>query len=328
MHAFVTGASGFLGRRVVARLRERGDRVVALVRPERDATDLIELGAEIVRGDLAEPQALAEEAARADVVYHVGARVVSHGDWDEFERVNARATEVLMDAAFGGKARRFVHVSSLGIFELDRDGMTCSEETPYDSEPLLRGHYTRSKMHADRIARAAQRVGRPVVVVRPGQIYGHDHPQQPVFLGRVNKFLTSSLLLVVSKPSYKTPVVYVENAADAVVLAGTVEGVDGQSFNVIDDPDLSQRDYFRELARVRKGGLRVLYVPVALFLPAVAVVDRLHRLLKRRPWAAGYGLRRSGRSVRYATDAARRSLGWQPRVPLGDALREALSAGE
>ena len=65
--------------------------------------------------------------------------------------------------------------------------------TDYDHNPRLRGHYTRSKIDADRIACAAARSGKPVVVVRPGRIYGYDHPQQPLFFGRVKKWFGTSL---------------------------------------------------------------------------------------------------------------------------------------
>ena len=68
--------------------------------------------------------------------------------------------------------------------------------------------------------------------------------------------------MVVSKPSYLTPIAYVENAADAVIAAGTTPGVEGQIFNVIDDPELKQREYFRTIRGLDGCPRRVLYVPV------------------------------------------------------------------
>ena len=321
MKAFVTGGTGFLGRRIVRRLIERGDEVVVLAREESRAKEAAELGARIVVGDLADVDAWVDEIEGCDVVYHAGARVVSHGDWEEFVQANIVATEKLIDAAVAAGVRRFVHVSSLGIFEIDRDGQTIDESSDYDHCPTLRGHYTRSKIDADRIACAAARTGKPVVVVRPGRIYGADHPQQPLFYGRVKKKL-GDWLLVVSKPSYLTPISYVENAADAVVAAGTAENVDGKILNVVDDPDLTQTEYFRAVCGQNGCPRRVLYLPVGLFVPAVIAVDLLHRILKRRPWSVAYQLRRSGRSARYPNDAARRELGWQPSVGLRDAVVE------
>lgn len=324
MRAFVTGATGFLGSRVARRLLARGDEVVALAR-EGAATDELERsGAQVVRGDLGDIDPVLAHAADCDVVYHLGARVVSSGPWDEFFRVNVEATQRLMDAALAGRARRFVHVSSLGIFDIDRDGMEIGDESDYDRRPMLRGHYTRSKLDADRLACTAVRTGRPVVVVRPGVLYGPKAAGQNVFLGRVKKFLRPDLLAVVSSPRYRVPLTYVENAADAVVLAGSAEGVERGIFNVIDDPDLTQQIYFRTLSEVRARPLRVVYLPVSLVSPFVKAVDFAHRLVKRRPWAVAYQLLRSERSARYSTDAARTRLGWAPATDLRTSLQESL----
>jgi len=324
MRAFVTGASGFLGSRVVQRLIARDDRVVALVRDEAAAGALELQGIEVVRGDLGDCEPWLPHAADCDVVYHVGARVATGGSWDEFFRVNVEGTQRLIDTALAGRAQRFVHVSSLGIFEIDRDGMEIGDESDYDRRPMLRGNYTRSKLDADRLACTAVRTGRNVVVVRPGVLYGYKPGRQNVFLGRVKKFLRPDLLAVVSSPDYRVPLTYVENAADAVVLAGTGAGVERGIFNVIDDPDLTQQSYFRTLSQVRPRPLRVVYLPVSLISPVVRAVDFAHQLARRRPWSVAYQLLRSERSARYSTEAARSRLGWTPGVDLRTSLQESL----
>lgn len=321
MRAFVTGATGFLGRRIVGRLVEQDVTVLALARESSDTAALEALGAEIVRGDLADVDAFLPSIAGCDVVYHAGARVVTHGDWEEFFVANVEATQKMIDAATATGAR-FVHVSSLGIFEINRAGTVVTEDTDYDHNPMLRGYYTRSKIDADRVACTAARTGKKVVVVRPGRLNGHDHPQgQPVFLGRVKKFLGSDLLVVVSTPGYHVPTVHVENAADAVVKAGLEPGIEGEIFNVIDDPDMTQREYFRRLSEARGNPLRVIFVPVAIFTPAVKAVDFLHRLVKRRPWTIAYQLLRSEMDARYPTDRAHDKLGWSPKLEVTEGLR-------
>ena len=324
MKAFITGATGFLGSKIVARLAARGDEVVALVREESSTEALEALGVELVRGGLDDVDGFASALKGCDVVYHVGARVVTHGEWDEFYATNVDATERLIDASVSAGVSRIVHVSSLGIFEIAGDGVSLGDDADYDHAPLLRGHYTRSKIQADRVACRAARSGAPVVVVRPGQIYGPGHPSEPVFLGRVKKFLRPSLLAVVSSPRYLVSVVYVDNAADAVVAAGTADGVEGGIFNVIDDPELDQRTYFRALGEARGDGLKVVYIPVGIFIPAVKAVDLLFRILKRRPWPVAHQLIRSGRSATYRTDAARETLGWTPEVSIPEGLRQSL----
>ncbi len=321
MRFFVTGATGFLGRRIVRRLREQGHEVRALARDTAKAEDSRACGAEIVEGDLDDVESFAPALRDCDVIIHAGARVVSSGAWDLFARTNVTATEAIIERGLASGAKRIVHVSSLGIFEIPRNGVSITDRSEYDHQPLLRGHYTRSKIDADRIACAAARAGKPVVVVRPGRIYGYDHPLQPLYMGRVKKRFGSAFLLVIGKGSYPTPIAYVENAADAVVLAATVGGAEGGVFNVVDDPDLTHRQYFRALRSLDGYPRMVAHLPVGLFLPAVMAVDLLHRLLKRRPWSVAYQLRRSGRNARYDTTAARQQLGWEPKVPWKEAVR-------
>ncbi len=324
MRVFVTGATGFLGSRVVRRLVDRGDDVLALAREGRDVSELEELSVEVVRGDLLEPDTLLQHLRGCDVVYHVGACMSQGADWEEFFTANVECSSRLIDASEEAGVGRLVYVSSMGIFDIDRDGMTISEDSAYDRRPLMRGNYTRSKIGADRVARTAARRGKSVVVVRPGQIYGRGDADTQIFLGRVSKWLRPGLLAVIGSPSYLLPLTYVENVADAVVAAGTVEGVEGKVFNVVDDSDLTQASYFAELAKARSGKLRVLYLPVGLFALPVKAVDILFRLLKGRPWGVAYQLLRSGRNARYDSSAAREVLGWKPRISLAEGLSESL----
>ena len=319
--ALVTGGTGFLGRRIVENLLAAGVEVRVLARPHRDTGSLELSGVDIRRGDLSDRDGLAAAVEGCDVVFHAGARVETSGAWEEFHRTNVVATQKLIDVSFDNGVRHFVHVSSLGIFDIPEGVGEIVEDSDYDHLPFLRGNYTRSKIHADRLACAALRTGRPVTVVRPGVLYGAG---RPLYLGRVGRFIGRRLLVVAGSPGYKVPLCYVGNAADAIVRAGLDPGVRGKMINVVDDPDLDHRSYFRALARARGVRLVVVYVPVWMLRPALTVADKIFRVLRRRPWAVAYQLLRSGRSVRYRTDAAREELGWEPVASLEESLRMAL----
>src|SRR5690554_3454552 len=99
--ALVTGAAGFLGTAIVARLRTDGVRVRAFVRPGRACAGADER----CEGDLRDEAALARAVAGADWVVHAGARVATTGPWEEFEATNVQATATLLRLATEAGAR-------------------------------------------------------------------------------------------------------------------------------------------------------------------------------------------------------------------------------
>ncbi len=326
MRVLLTGATGFLGSRVLERLLARGYEVRALVRPSSDRSALSGRGVELVEGELGTSGTgidgpLARALDGCDLVIHAGARVETSGDWGLFHNANVGGTHDLLEAARAAGVRRFVHVSSLGIFDIPASGVRIDEGADYDHEPRLRGHYTRSKIHADRVVAAAIRAGAPAVIVRPGILYGAG---RPLYRGRLSRSVGSSLLLVVGSAGYRPPLCYVDNAADAVVQAGEHPGASGGMFNVVDDPELTHETYFRLLASKSATVSRVMFIPVAMFAPLLALADTAFKLFRRRRWAPAYQLRRADRNAFYVTDAATKRLSWSPAVGVDEAIENSL----
>ena len=83
-------------------------------------------------GDLRDTDALARAVDGVDWVIHAGARVSTSGPWEEFEAVNVRATEALIERAAAAGVRRVVHVSSLSVYAVPADGATITEDSAYD----------------------------------------------------------------------------------------------------------------------------------------------------------------------------------------------------
>ncbi|AMV38502.1 3 beta-hydroxysteroid dehydrogenase/Delta 5--_4-isomerase [Planctomyces sp. SH-PL62] len=131
---FVTGATGLVGGHAVEEALKRGHRVRALVRPTSDVRKLDEWGVEKVVGDLEDADALARGAAGADWIFNCAAKVGDWGTLAEFRRLNVDALRLLLDAAVAAKVERFVHVSSLGVYE-GRDHHGTDETTPPPPTP-------------------------------------------------------------------------------------------------------------------------------------------------------------------------------------------------
>lgn len=312
MKVLVTGASGFLGRRVVENLRGRGAIVRAFVRPTAASRITAD---EVVIGDLADRGAIERAVHGVTAVVHAGARVSTQGPWEDFERINVRATEAVLHAAIAAGASRVLHVSSLSVFAVPADGATIDEDGAYDADAAARGLYARSKLAADRIARTVIAEGGPVTIVRPGLLYG---PGRPIPLARKTIAL-GRMRLILARPDYLLPLAYVDNVADAICLALARDAACGRTYTVVDTHVPQAR--FLDLYRAISGARWIpVYLPVGTLLRLTGACERLglplplrRHQLERTVWRATFSVQR-----------AERELGWSPRVPVEEALRRTL----
>src|SRR5438552_3143310 len=108
MKVFVTGGSGFVGGRLIERLIADGDEVRALARSDAAASAVEALGAEAVRGDIADPAAIEARASGCELAFHSAAKVEDWGPREEFERVNVEGSRNVVRACAAAGVRRVV----------------------------------------------------------------------------------------------------------------------------------------------------------------------------------------------------------------------------
>lgn len=340
MRVCVTGATGFLGRAVVRRLLREGMAVCALARPSARAEELATSGAEVVRGDLGDPAAIARAVAGANVVYHVAAMVEAPGDLADFLDANRGGTERVFHAALQNGVRHIVYTSSIAVYGLVREGGLIDENTPYDQRPELRDAYSQSKIQADAFAvsfarqiaeqqMAEQNVnsgaGRnrwSITILRPGVIYG---PGKRLPFGLLG-FAAGKLSVIFANRNNRIPLNYIENLVDAMLLAASSDHRSLRQYIVLDDDDLTLAQY--HAARKEVEGTHALFFsgrPVAAaarFAEAIGLV---------KAGAGDFSVRQVQRALqnrRYSTQGIRVELGWRPRVSLRDALRASLNPAE
>jgi nucleoside-diphosphate-sugar epimerase len=317
MKALVTGAGGFLGGSIVRRLLRDGIAVRALVRP---GSIINTAGVEIYEGDICDEDVLAGAVQGVEWVVHAAARVATSGNWEEFAAVNVRATRRIIRAAQAAGVRRIVHISSLGVYAVPYDGVTITEESPYESEAESRGHYSRSKLAADRAALDAAARGAPVVVLRPGLLYG---PGKRPPLAR-QSFRVGPLMLILARPSYRLPLTYVDNVADAVLLAARAEGALGKAFTIVDG-DVTQTAYVQCYRAASGETWRPVFLPVPAVALAARVVERGLRLARRRSPVSYHQVRRATDSAVFDCSRARQLLGWEPAVSVEEGVRRSFA---
>jgi nucleoside-diphosphate-sugar epimerase len=326
----VTGANGFIGAHVVEALLRRGFcRVRCLVRSRAHKTERLlsvlerfpSARVEIMEGNLKSAADCAKVVVDARIVLHLAAGVEKSFPGSFLNTVVT--TRNLLDAVIRERhLLRFVNVSSFSVYtnvSLRRRGLldeTCALETEHvaRNEP-----YSFAKIKQEEIVRQyAKQHALPYVVVRPGAVYG---PGKADITGRVG-IDTFGIFLHLGGGN-RIPFTHVRNCAEAIVLAGLTAGIDGETFNVVDDDLPTSRQFMRAYRRY-VGRLPHLTVPYPVFYAFSYLWE------KYSAWSEGqlppaFNRRRCAaywKGNQYTNRKAKALTGWKPTVSFADGSRE------
>lgn len=334
----ITGANGFIGRRVVASLLDRGFRnLVCFARPSTSESGLNSLGNNgrdgakitVVRGNLLSRQDCETAVKNVALILHLAAGTGEKSFPDAFMN-SVVTTRNLLDASIqSGRLRRFVLISSFSVYSNcgKSKGQLLDETGPVEEHGELRGEaYCFAKVKQEQLlAEYGKNFGVPYVVIRPGNVYGAGKKE---IIGRVG-INTFGLFMHIGG-SNTLPLTYVDNCADAIVLAGLVTGVDGETFNVVDDDLPSSRQFLR-MYKKKVRHFRSIYLPPLVSHALCYLWERysdwskgqLPPVFNRRRWHAYW------KKTRYTNQKLKSRLGWLPKVSTAVALeRYFKSCGE
>ncbi len=174
VECLVSGATGFLGRHLVRKLLSDGHRVRALVRSE--SLSLEREGADLIEGDVLEPDTLAPACEGVDAVFHLAGRVQHKGKSTDVFQLHVEGTRHMLEAASAAGVKRFVHMSTSGTIAVQSEaGPIPDEEAPYAIETARRWPYYLSKIYAEKVALEAHARGDvPVIVLNPSLLLGPE----------------------------------------------------------------------------------------------------------------------------------------------------------
>jgi nucleoside-diphosphate-sugar epimerase len=218
MRVFLTGGTGFIGSRVAARLRDRGDEVRALARDAERGAALAEAGCELVLGTVSDEEVIREGMRGRDAVIH-GAGIyevgIRRGDREPMYEANVLGTERVLRSALGEEIPRVVYVSTVAAFG-NTNGRVVDESYTHPGEQFT-SYYEKTKWEAHQIARRMiDEEGLPCVIVQPGGVYGPgDHSQ----LGNTIDQFVSGRLPLVPFPDLGINLVHVDDVAEGILLA-------------------------------------------------------------------------------------------------------------
>jgi nucleoside-diphosphate-sugar epimerase len=320
----VTGATGFIGPAVVESLFRHGFRNVrAFARPsskvnviEAIAGRYLDAKVEIIRGNLLQREDCLAATKDVALILHLA----TSGDKsfpDAFMNTVVTTRNLLESSRQYKSLRRFVNVSSFAVYTNTQSGM-LDESSPIEENAVDRGEaYCYAKVKQDEIVKEyGKKYGIPYVIVRPGSVFG---PGKEAITGRVGIATFGPFLHLGG--SNTIPFTYIDNCADAIVLAGIKEGVDGEVFNIVDD-DLPSSRRFLRLYKRHVRHFRTIYVPHALSYTLCRLwekyskvsEDQLPPIFNRSRWNAEW------KRTRYSNAKLKLKLGWTPKVPMSEAL--------
>lgn len=330
----VTGANGFVGSRVVAALLDRGfNNIRCLVRSDNRRDQLLALakdGAaniELVRGNLLSHAVCTEAIRGVRVVFHLAA-----GTEKSFAGCvlnSVVTTRNLLEAASKSNAlKRFVNVSSMTVYSNRkmRRHDVMDESCEINPAPAASGEaYVYAKAKQDKVVLDYQaRCGIPCVIVRPGVVFG---PGKTQITGRVGIDTFGFFLHLGGRN--QLPFTYVDNCADAMVLAGITDSIDGEVFNIVDD-DLPTSREFLSYYKTRVRRFRSFYLPYPAFYMFCLAWE------KYSVWSEGQlpPVFNRGRCAtywkgnRYTNQKLKQMTGWSPRISMSEAMRRYAGAHE
>lgn len=328
----ITGSSGFIGARLVINLIERGfQNIRCLVRESSNLERLnsvlggrVKGRVEIVKGNLLAREDCMRIVKNVDVIYHLAAGTGTKS-FSEAYLHSVVATRNLVEAALETKClKRFVNVSSFAVYTnkgkprwrlLDED---CPVEKHPESRALA---YTYGKVKQDELVVDFGRQSRlPYVIVRPGCVYGPGNCSIPGRVG-IEPF---GFFMHLGGPN-RIPFTYVDNCADAIILAGLAPGIEGEVFNIVDDNLPSSRTFLRCYKKYVKP-FKSLYLPHFLsylfcfFWECFSKWSRgqVPPAYTPREWVAIW--KRTG----YSNAKIKKLLGWEQRIQTTEGLRNLL----
>lgn len=318
----VTGATGLVGSHVAERSAGLGIKTRVILRDPEQGGWLRDMGVETVVGDMTDRESLQRAVEDVSLVVHCAAKVGDWGPVESYREVNVEGLRGLLDVAQDtGRLKRFIQISSLGVYQARDHHGTDETETP--DRTGIDG-YTLTKVESeDLVLEYADERALPAVVLRPGFIYG---PRDRTVLPRLLDRLKSGGVKYLGSGEQLLNNTCVTNLVDAVFLALERDDLDGEIFNITDGKLVSKREFIGTIARLANLPEPTRSVPLGLAKFLARIMEGTWRLLgkKEAPLLSSARIKFLGLNLDFDIGKARRELGYQPAVEFADGMAQTI----
>lgn len=323
MHILVTGGTGFLGQHLTRALLEKGHSVHMFGRnfTSVGVPQLLARGAISIPADLRDRFAVEAACAGIEAVCHAGALSAPWGRRADFYDINVGGTEAVLAGCLAHAVRRLVYISSPSVVFDGRDQRLISENAPYPRR--FTSVYSWSKKLGEDRVNAAQ--GLQTVILRPKAIFG---PGDQSLLPRLIDAARQKRLPQIGDGQNLVDLTYVENVVHAVMLALDAPSAIGKTYTITNDEHVPLWTVIRAMLERLHLSTNLREIPLPAALAAASLMEARAALTGKEPLLTRYSAAILARTQTYDISAAKRDLGYMPRVSIADGIERTLKALE
>lgn len=319
MKVLVTGGGGFLGSAICRQLATAGHTVRSFSRERHPALDA--LGVEQRAGDIASMELVIDASRGVDAIVHCAAKVAPWGLLEDFYETNVRGTDNVLAACELNEIGKLVFTSSPSVVQNGTDQEGIAESAPY-AQPFMNA-YAHTKALAEQRVLAANGPRLATVVLRPQIVWG---PDDPTFLPAILARARAGRLRFIGKTKKKIDTVYIDNAAEAHVLAlqklapGSV--VAGKKYFISQGEPVFNEDLINGWLNADGFPPETRRIPLGLAQFLARAFETVYGALRiqKAPPLTRFAVDRMSTALWFDISAARRDLGYAPRVNLAEGM--------
>jgi 2-alkyl-3-oxoalkanoate reductase len=320
MRVAVTGATGFLGKNLVERLRKSNFEVVALGRNHDALSKIAAMNAETFVADVRSEEQLVKPFKSADAVCHLAALASPWGRWRDFYDVNVRGSLNVLRSCKVNHIKRLVFVSSPSVLFDGSDLVEVTEDHPYPD------HYISSYCASKRLAEEALRAEAgevEVTILRPKAIFG---PGDTSLLPRVLEAARRKRLRRIGDGHNEIDLTFVDNVSDSIVLAMTQPAVAGKTYHVTNDEHVRIWPFIETI--LARFGLSVRgSIAFNTAFRLAALMEACYRPFRiYEPPLTRLTVALLGRTQTFDISRARNELGYAPQVSITEGLARTMES--
>ncbi len=318
MDVLVTGATGFIGKHLVERLKKENYRIYYLIRKKSVGRikELCDLN--IISGDITDKKSLRKNFKSFDVVFHLAGAFGKLMRREDYFKVNVLGVKNILEVSAEKNVGKFIHYSACGVYG-------CSEKVIDESFPYNPTNaYEESKAEGEKIAISFMNK-LPIVILQPAVVFG---PGDNYNIFKLFKGIKEGKFVFIGNGENKLHFVYIKNLIDASILALKNKKAIGERFLIADEKPIKVKELVEVIANELNVKTPKLKIPKEIALLIAFMIELKSKLLKDNPLITRDGVKFLSSNHEYNISKAKRILGYRPKYTTVEGIKETLSTIE